>query len=164
MSSVDLTRAIAFRGFALNTVTHVNGALRGCQIDSADISNIDVRQFMEPKALSDGYYMGPVYLGARHVVLTGTVYDTTRAKAFDRLQSLENALYPTAHYIASPSTFGFAPLTFYEVTTGTPLRTLNVRSNGVRVIYYREMFADHANAPHSIPWSASFLAINPSIT
>lgn len=162
MSGVDLTRAIAYRGFALNTVS--GDPAVGCAIETADISDVEVRQFIEPLALQDGFTMGPVYLGVRKVVLTGAVYDLSLGDACTRLASLEAALSPTAEYVATPATRGFANLTFYEPVTGTPLRTLSVRSNGLRVLWTRALFASSQWLPHAIPWSASFLAISPDIT
>lgn len=163
---MDLTRAVAFRSFNLNTVTfNASGVPYGCTVDSCDYSQLDVVQHTEKLALEDGLDVGGVWLGARHVTMTGTVYDVTRGAAFDRLADLEAALSPTAEFIASPTSYGFAALTFYVKTTSSVVqKTLYVRSNGLRVNWQRSMFGGLDTDPLAIPWSCTFIAKNPDIT
>jgi hypothetical protein len=163
---MDLTRAVAFRSFALNTVTLAAGGIPyGCTVDSCDYSQLEVVQFTEKLALADGLDVGGVWLGARHVVMTGTIYDVSRGAAFDRLATLDAALAPTAEYVATPSSFGFAPLTFYIKTASSVVqKTLSVRSNGLRVNWQRAMFGGNDADPLALPWSATFVAKNPAIT
>ena len=85
----DLTRAIAYRGIALNTVadtlTSGQTTIAGCQVDMFDLSDLEIRQFGEAMALADGIDVGGVWLGARRVAMRGTVYDASRGEAYARI-------------------------------------------------------------------------------
>lgn len=148
----DLNNAFSFRGFALNTtsmVAYTDGArISGCQIATIDHSEVEIRQFTEPLALQNGIDVGGVWLGARHVRMTGTIYGVDRAAAFASVASL------TALMLPEPGTFGYYA---FALTEGT----LYVRPHGLRVVWDRNMFGGAASMPLAIPWSVSMYAKNP---
>lgn len=161
MAGADLTRAITFRGFALNTVVETNGVLIGCKVSLFDPSEVEIVQFTEKLAKQDGLDVGPVYIGGRRLSMTGTVYDTSRGATFDRLESLESIMVPVS------GGFGFYDLTYYVPRVAGPgfvLKTVSVRPNGLRYTMVSEMFGGSDSQPLAIPWSVTFLAKNPAIT
>jgi hypothetical protein len=144
----DLNVGVEFRGYELNVVTHAAGVITGCQIDSIDHSEVEIRQFTEPYALKNGIDVGGVWLGARHVRITGTVYGATRAEAFASIAALDAVMLPEA------GTFGYYLL---PLTDGD----LYVRPNGLRVVWDRRMYGGDASDPLAIPWSVTMVARDP---
>lgn len=110
---MDLTRPVEYRGLQLNdAATQPNGPIVGIQLDTADYSEVPAVGYSEKRSAGDGFDSSDVFLGARRVVLAGTVYGADRADLFDRLQSLRLAFSPTSAYADSPGTFGYIPLDF----------------------------------------------------
>lgn len=148
----DLNNAFSFRGFALNTtsmVPYTDGArIRGCQIATIDHSEVEIRQFTEPLALQNGIDVGGVWLGARRVRMTGTIYGVDRAEAFNAVAALTSVMLP------EEGTFGYYALALTE-------GTLYVRPHGLRVIWNRDMFGGQSSMPLAVPWSADFYAKDP---
>lgn len=149
----DLNDAFSFRGVALNTVTLVPGAdgarESGCRIDTIDHSEVEIRQFREPLALVDGIDVGGVWLGGRHVRITGTIFGVDRASAFAALSALEAVMLPES------GTFGYYPLVLSE-------GTLNVLPTGLRTVYNRNMYGGDDSLPLAIPWSVVMYAKDPN--
>ena len=145
----DLNNAFSFRGVTLNTITQTTAGISGCQIESIDHSEVQIRQFREPLALSDGIDVGGVWLGGRVVHITGTAYGTTRALAFSGIAALTAAMLP------ENGTFGYYPLVLSE-------GTLNVLPTGLRVVWNRRMFGGNASDPLAIPWSVTLFAKDPN--
>jgi len=110
----DLNNSFSFRNFALNTVSKTTSGLSGCQIESIDHSEVEIRQFTEPLALKNGIDVGGVWLGGRHVRITGTIYGTSRSAAFASLASLEAVMLP------EEGTFGYYDFPFTD-TDGSRL-------------------------------------------
>jgi hypothetical protein len=158
----DLTLAVTYRGIDLNATSLVHGEIVGGVVDVFDYSEVDVRQFTEPYALADGLDVGGVWLGGRRIRMAGTVYDLTRALVGARLDMLESLFSPTAAFIADPSSFGFAPLTFTSLSGS--VRTIYARPDGLRVTYNRDQFGGRYNDPLAVPWAVTMLAKNPAIT
>jgi hypothetical protein len=144
----DLNTNIVFRTYSLNSVSQSTSGISGCQIDSIDHSEVEIRQFTEPYALKNGIDVGGVWLGGRHVRITGTVYGTTRAAAFAAIASLDAVMLPEA------GTFGYYLL---PLTEGD----LYVRPNGLRVVWDRRMYGGDAADPLAIPWSVTMYARDP---
>ena len=149
----DLNVAVSFRGFALNTVTITPGAgtgtgLSGCTLDTIDHSEVEIRQFTEPLSLVNGIDVGGVWLGGRHVRMTGTIYGVSRAAAFAAVATLTTAMLPVS------GTFGYYTLALTE-------GTLQVRPNGLRVVWDRHMSGGDASDALAIPWSATLYAKDP---
>lgn len=148
----DLNNAFSFRGFTLNTTTMVpytDGArIRGCTLSTIDHSEVEIRQFTEPLALQNGIDVGGVWLGARRVRMTGTIYGVDRAEAFNAVAALTSISLP------EPGTFGYYALALTE-------GTLYVRPHGLRVVWDRNMFGGAASMPLAVPWSLDMYAKNP---
>lgn len=160
----DLTRAVTLNGFALNAVTVSAGVLTGCRVDTFDPSEVQVRQYTEPLALAQGLDVGGVWYGGRIVKMTGTLYGATRGGAMDLLAQLEAVADPEVIYAATPTSFGFVPLTWYVMTAaGQVLRTLNVRPNGLQVVTRRDWFGGVDAGPLAIAWALTAIAKNPVI-
>ena len=116
-SSVDLTRTIHYRGFALNTlVIDPNNDIQGCEVTRVDYPGVGGVGYDEKRALEDGYDASDTYLGKRFVALTGNIYGRSRGEFFDLVQALTTALTPTAAYQESPGDKGFLPLDYYVAT------------------------------------------------
>lgn len=141
----DLSVGITFRGVEINTVTQSSAGISGCLVDSIDHSEVEIRQFTEPYALQNGIDVGGVWLGARHIRITGTIYGTSRAAAFAALAALEAVMLP------EEGTFGYYTLALTDGTWG-------VRPNGLRVVWDRRMYGGDAADPLAIPWSVTMLA------
>ncbi len=161
----DLSRAIGFRSQALNTVTTtvIDGTtvMVGCTVDSFDPTQVEIRQFTEPMALIDGIDVGGTWLGARHLVMAGTVYDKTRGECFDRLAAIE------AIMLSESGTFGYYALTYYTVSgsSSTPTqKTINVRPGGLRYVIYSDKHGGPDNGPCAVAWSVVFYAKDPAIS
>jgi hypothetical protein len=144
----DLNNAFTFRSFSLNTVTQSAAGISGCQLDSIDHSEVEIRQFTEPLALRNGIDVGGVWLGGRHIRMTGTIYGTSRASAFAALAALEAVMLP------AEGTFGYYD---FVLTEGT----LSVRPNGLRVVWDRRMYGGESADPLAIPWSVTMYAKDP---
>jgi hypothetical protein len=158
----DLSQSVTFRGVEINSASVTYGQIIGCVIDQIDYSEVDVRQFTEPLALAQGLDVGGVWLGARHVRMAGTVYDQTRAAAGGRIDMLEDLFAANGVFLVDPTSFGFAPLQFRSLSGY--VRTIYVRSNGLRVSYNRDQFGGNYNDPLAIPWTVTMMAKNPAIT
>ena len=148
----DLNAAFSFRGFDLNTtsmVSYTDGArIRGCSLSTIDHSEVEIRQFTEPLALANGIDVGGVWLGARRVRMTGTIYGVTRAEAFNAVAAATSIMLP------APGTFGYYALVLTE-------GTLYVRPHGLRVVWDRNMFGGAESMPLAVPWSVDMYAKNP---
>lgn len=176
---MDLTEDVTYRGFLLNdkdiadTVTssrESGSGIRGCVIDSVDWGEVDVIQFREPKAQEEGVDTGEPALGARRVVLTGTLYAPSRDLLFDDLQSLRAALAPRLAWLDEPSDMGFQPLYFSRPTARAddypalviPLRVLAMPYSLKYVLSRRQHGGVDTDAL-AIPWVGSFLMRDPRI-
>lgn len=144
----DLSNAFEFRSVQLNTVSQSAAGITGCQIDSIDHSEVEIRQFTEPLALQNGIDVGGVWLGGRHIRMTGVVYGTSRQSAFDQIAALDVVMLP------EEGTFGYYA---FVLTEGT----LYVRPNGLRVVWDRRMYGGEATDPLAIPWSVTMYAKDP---
>lgn len=172
---MDLTRAVTYRGFALNTpqISPVDGMLHGvtgCTIDSADINDVDVVQFTEKRSLQDGLDAGDVFLGGRRIRLSGTLYAITRPLLFDALQELRAALSPTLAFRSEPGAKGYQPL-YYSVPTNRisdypsgaiPLRILAMPHSFQAIIQRDSIGGDDLDSL-AIPWQATLTCVNPAI-
>ena len=125
---MDTTRNIIYRSFVLNDesiLDSVTGGgaylsgIAGCVVDSADISDVDVVQFMEKRSQSDGMDAGTVELGARRIRLAGTLYNVSRPLLYDDLWDLRAALNPILAQRDEPADKGYRPLYFATPTART---------------------------------------------
>jgi hypothetical protein len=159
--SADLTRTIAFRSTALNTVTYSTGDLVGCSVTRFEISPPELVQYTVKLAKDDGMDIGPVYQGARTITLNGVIYDITRGKAFDRIIALEGIMLPAS------GGYGTYALTYYLARNAAPgyiQKSITVRPNGLHWSTDIAMFGGPDAQPLAIPWTVTFYAANPDIT
>lgn len=163
MAAPDLTRAVTFRSTNLNTIADSlisdQTVIIGCQLDSFDLSDIELRQFSEPLALADGIDVGGVWKGARKLSMHGTVYDENRGKTYDRIDALEAIMLPDS------GTFGYYALTFYTITgSGAVQKTLQARPNGLRYAIDKNKHGGNDADALAIQWAVSFYCKDPSVT
>jgi hypothetical protein len=169
---MDLTRPVAYRGYALNTVdTNDAGVLQGCQINRVDYHAIDSVGYREKRSLSDGMDASDVYLGGRYVRLNGTLYGANRGDFFDRLEDLRACLLATAAFADFPSGYGYLPLTFEdasndEVTwpTGYIAKQINARPlNTPAFAIDRDHIGGDEDRGMAVDWGCDLEAIDPRI-
>lgn len=162
MAIPDLTRAITYRGQDFNTITESNSGgqtvLQGCSVEVLDLSNVEIRQFGQPLALADGIDVGGVWLGARHVIMQGNVYGSSRGDCWDRAAAREAILLP------QPSgQFGYYDFVFNTVTVGGVVEvTLSLRPGGMRYQVTRTKHGGPDANPVSLGWSCALYAKDPS--
>jgi hypothetical protein len=124
---MDTTRDILYRGYYLNLSTiaddpipdGIGQGISGCVVDDFDPDDLDVVQFMEKRAEADGMDAGNPFLGGRRIRMSGTVYGTTRALAYDEMMTLRSILHPVLAQREIPDDHGFLPLYFAIPTNDT---------------------------------------------
>lgn len=171
---MDLTDEITYRDFALNTVatSPVDGVgedgIVGCVVDSVDMSDLDVVQFTEKRAQSDGMDVGDVFNGARRIRMAGTLYARTRAGLFDSLQQLRAACSATLAFREDPDAKGYQPMYFSVPTARTddyPAEKINMRilvmPRAFQEIIQRDQTGGVPADALAIPWQATFIARDP---
>jgi hypothetical protein len=87
--------------------------------------------FTEKRAQDDGLDASDVYMGARYLSLSGSLYGDTPGDLFDRLQHLRTALTPTTAYDMDKDDYGYIPLTFSMPTLDPAF------SGGVKELEFR---------------------------
>jgi len=108
-----LDAPIEYNGVSLNTVTDVgNGIRKGCLLEEFDYGRSQGMGYTEKRSRDDGLDASDVFMGARYIALTGTVFGDSPSDLFDRLQSIRAALTPTIAYDVAQSDYGYIPLTF----------------------------------------------------
>jgi len=152
---MDFTQDLVFRGVSLNSIssTLVNGqtVVTGCAVNSIDPSQLEIRQFTEPFALTDGIDVGGTWLGGRHIRITGTVYGSSHADAVSRLLAIANVM------VATSGTFGYYALPI------PGFGTIQVRPNGLRYNFERREHGGNSAEPLALDWSVTMYAANPAI-
>ncbi|HET7070155.1 MAG TPA: hypothetical protein VFI40_04980 [Nocardioides sp.] len=176
---MDLTRDVVYRNFTLNdsevasNVTAPSGigrGITGCVIDTADLSDVDVVQFLEKRSAQDGMDAGDVFLGARRLRMAGTLYAVTRALLFDQIRALKSALSPTLAQRESPDDKGYLPIYYSEPTNDIEnfpegvieLRAL-VMPRAIQVILDRDKMGGSDSDALAVPWQATLLMKDPRI-
>jgi hypothetical protein len=150
---VDLTFPVVIGSATLNDVAY-SGALYGTTVDAIDLSEVDVRQFEEPLAKANGIETGGVWLGARHISISGTLYGTDHDDLMDRAASLIEDLSPAT------GGFGLVTMSWYEDidTSGA----IDVRPDGPRFQWDRVKHGG-ANMPSAVQWTLKCIAPAPTI-
>ncbi len=123
---MDTTKIISYRGYVLNDpdlafdtgVGRGKGA-QGSVVDSFDISDVDIVQFMEKRALEDGMDAGDVFQGSRRVRMTGTLYGKTRPLFYDELRNFMAATAAVLAQRDEPANKGYVPLYWTIPTNDT---------------------------------------------
>jgi len=154
----DLNGSITYNGTQLNAVTETNTAgqtvIAGCKVHYFDPSAVEIRQFTEPLALVDGIDTGGAWLGARHITIKGTVYDSTRQLTAARIDALE-----TLFKLAS-GTMSFFDLVFATMAGST--KTISCRSDGLRYASDASKHGGLDAQPMAIEWAVNLYAKNPT--
>jgi len=168
----DLSQDITWRGTSINTVAEsiVDGkpVMIGCLVDAMDLSDIDIVQFREKLALSDGMDVGSVWIGARRIQIRGTVYDKTRGETYSRLATIEDLFLPKP-LGSTTATFGYYALQFYTISganSAPELRTITAMPNGLRYAIDRDAHGRQNqldNVPLAIQWQVLLYARDPVI-
>jgi hypothetical protein len=166
----DLTQPVYMGGFQMNTMSLVAGqgtgsGLYGCAVHTFDYSNLQIRQFTEPKALAQGLDLGGVWLGARLVAMAGEISDVSRGACYDRLASLEAVCSPLAFYSGRGDTkLGYGPLYFWTLGGGgLVLHYINMRPDGLRWVDNREKHGGKTTDPLTIQWTLTGICADPAI-
>lgn len=178
----DLTKDITYRGFTVNdediqtNYTGGNGVgtgIDGCVVDSWDLSDVDVVQFLEKRSLEDGMDAGEVFKGARRVRMMGTLYGTSRAGLYDNLADMRAAFDSGLAQADEPSDKGYQPLYFSEPTlnlaagTGFPSGYIDKRilviPRSFGYLIQRDAVGGDADDALAIPWQALLVARDPRI-
>lgn len=176
---MDLNRDVTYRGFTLNDSSILAASnlhpgrskgLAGCVIDTVQISDVDVQQWMEKRSQADGFDSGPPFLGVRRIRMAGTLYDVSRPLLFDRLRDLRAALSPVLASREEPLDHGFRPLGFVwatDDTTNFPTGMIDVYVNAMPRaednMFTRDASGGDDDDPLAIPWQATFICANPGI-
>jgi len=133
---MDLSRAIAYRDFALNTVAPVAGkpGAYGCIVETSDDSDRAIVEFSERRRVADGTVLLEPYVSTWTLHLTGSLFGQTRGDLFTALQELRAAMNPDLALLESPDTKGFLPFTYFIPHTGSAPEevTLSARPLGLR--------------------------------
>lgn len=176
---MDLTQDVIYRNFVLNdsaikaniTTGGIGTGISGCVLDSVDVSDVDVVQFLEKRSLQDGMDAGDVFLGARRIRMTGTIYGITRANLYDRVRALRAALNPVLAQQDEPADKGFRPIYWSEPTNDIDLypegyitMKINAIPRAMQVLYQRDYLGGDDSDSFSVPWHATFIARDPRIT
>lgn len=174
---MDLTRAVMYRGYELNTLRYDEAThdLVGCEITTVEYGQVVGVGYDEKRALDEGRDASDVFLDARRINLAGNVYGRTRQEAFDQWASLSERLSPSAAYRADPSNRGFHPLSFWRPTDSDDFNTTPHPHLINQMLMARPMATPGArfNTDDSggtdgdalaIPWTAQMLAKDPRIT
>jgi len=175
---MDLNFPVTYRTFLLNdpAVTPdpnsgIGHGIAGCVIDSVDFSDTDVIQFIEKRSLQDGMDAGDPFLGMLHLRMAGTLYGVLRETFFDAVWSLRKALSPTLAARESPADHGYLPLYFSVPTnrivdypSGKIDLQIKVMPKSKQLVFQRDNQGGENSDSLAIPWQATFVAKDPSIT
>lgn len=178
---VDTNEDIVYRSYLLNSkdiqanIVTGHGAgkgITGSVVDSVDFSDVDVIQFTEKRSEQDGMDAGDVFLGARRISMTGTLYGLSRGLLFDEYRAWAAALSPVLAQREMPADKGFCPLYFSIPTADNetyptsfpliPMRVLAV-PRAKKVTWQRRQTGGKDTDPLALPWSATFLQRDPNI-
>lgn len=182
---MDLTRTILYRGFTLNDPETENsfsggGALdtgiAGCVVDSVDMSDVDVVQFLEKRSQADGMDAGDVEFGTRRIRMAGTLYGKNRADLYDRMMNLRAALNPVLAQREEPLDKGYRPLFFgwptartddYPPAVGETYGLIELQVKALpranQLIFDRDRSGGSDPDALAIPWQATLLCRDPGI-
>lgn len=176
---MDTTQPIIYRGYTLNDpdlkfdpdLGGLGTGAQGSVVDSFDISDVDIIQFLEKRALEDGMDASDVFQGSRRVKMTGTLYGKTRALFYDEVDEF---MATTAAVLAQrdePANMGYVPLYFAKPTNRAEYAP---ESQVIEQFVYalpriRHLAIDRdsqGGAPNkglAATWSATWLMKDPSI-
>lgn len=131
-----LDAPVTYNGADLNTVTIEpgNGVRKGCLLEEFDYGRSQGMGYTEKRSQDDGLDASDVFMGARYITLTGTVYGDTPGDLFDRLQFVRTALTPTVAFDKGQPDYGYLPLQF-----SMPTKDPDFESPGSPGVYVKEL-------------------------
>lgn len=130
-----LDAPVTYNGADLNTIIDVQeGVRRGCILEEFDYGRAQGMGYTEKRSQDDGLDASDVFMGARYINLTGTVYGDTPGDLFDRLQTIRTALTPTVAYDVGQPDYGYLPLQF-----SMPTKDPAFESPGSPGVYVKEL-------------------------
>jgi hypothetical protein len=176
---MDTTRDIIYRLFKLNDESIedaiVGGGaagtgITGCVVDTFDLTDVDVVQWMEKRSQADGSDAGDAFLGPRRIRIAGTLYAATRLTLFDQLFTLRAALNPVLAQREEPLDKGYRPLYFSVPTNraddypeGAIALQVKALPRGIQHVTQRDNLGGDDDDALAIPWQATFICKDPSI-
>lgn len=176
----DTLRDIVYRDFKFNDasirdsiaagVGSSKGRITGSVVDSWDLTDVDIVQFMEKRALQDGMDVGDVYQGARRLKMAGTLYGATRAAFYDILDEFLAVTNAVLAQRVIPADKGFLPLQFAKPTDRTddyPEAEIELeilaRPGARQYIIQRDQQGGVDGDGLAVPWQATFVMRDPVI-
>lgn len=172
---MDTTDNIIYRDFLLNDISvhpEPNGLAKGMSgsvIDEFDPDDLDVVQFSEKRAETDGMDVGTPFLGARRIRMSGTIYGKTRALCYDLLFQLRKTLSSTSANRDEPADKGYQPLYFTVPTNNTtdfPSGRIAMRAlampRAFKAPINRDAHGGDADDPLAISWSSVMVMKDPN--
>lgn len=175
---VDTTLPIISRGYTFNDPdiqfdagVGLGRGAQGSVVDSIDISDVDIVQFMEKRALEDGMDASDVFQGARRVRMTGTIYGRTRALFYDEMDDFMAATAAVLAQRDEPANKGYVPLYWAKRTNRSEyapesqiIEQFVYAMPRVRhIAIERDAQGGDANKGLAATWSASWLMRDPAI-
>lgn len=176
---MDTTRDIIYRTYVLNDEDieaaiagggAAGSGIAGCIVDTFDLSDVDVVQWLEKRSQGDGSDAGDAFLGPRRVRLAGTLYATTRNTLFDELFTLRAACNPVLAQREEPLEKGYRPLYFSVPTnrasdypSGAIDLMVKALPRGIQHVTNRDNLGGEDDDPLAIPWQATFICKDPGI-
>ncbi len=176
---MDTTRDIIYRLFKLNDEdiqSNIVGGgaagtgITGCVVDTFDLTDVDVVQWLEKRSQADGSDAGDAFLGPRRIRIAGTLYAATRLTLFDQLFTLRAALNPVLAQREEPLDKGYRPLYFSVPTnraidypSGAIELMVKALPRGIQHVTQRDNLGGEDDDALAIPWQATFICKDPGI-
>lgn len=176
----DLTQDIDYRGFLLNNaairdsiapgVGATKGRITGSVVDSWDLTDVDITQYTEKRALQDGLDVGDVFQGGRRLKVAGTLYGGTRKAFYDILDEFMAITNPVLAQRVEPRDKGYLPLQFAKPTDRTdeyPSGIIELEilalPRGRQYIIQRDQQGGEDGDALAVPWQATFFMRDPAV-
>lgn len=145
------SQPITYNGLTINSgqglsigAGSVGGLTSGHLINSMQFSDITTQEYLQKRALQDGFFAADVYLGGRTVTIDASIYGTSRAQTYDLLQAWTGAFSPRIAYNADTANVGFLPFTFYQPTDNITVWDRPTYPKGIPMqVYLRPMKPVH---------------------
>lgn len=139
---MDLSGTITYNGLTATTPAAVagGGARDGYLVESADITAIDVSQYLDKRAVKDGLDAADVYLGGRHAHLIVSVMGSSKGRMWDNLEALEAAFSPVLAYNADTAALGFLALDYFRPTANISTWPTSAYPSGIPMRLYARPF------------------------
>jgi len=140
---MDLSKRIIYNEFtAAGLTTTTSGAPGyGTVVNKIDVSDLDVSQYFDKRAVQDGIDAADVYLGARRINIDASIFGSTRGHAFDQLYAFTEAFHPVIAYNADTANIGFLQLEYYRPTADISTWPTSTYPDGIPLFFYARPLA-----------------------